>query len=126
MAGAVKDLAQETEGATDDITAKVQVLQEDTTTAGESIGEIVAFAGRLGDLQATIASGIQEQAATIEEMSRSINHSTQGSADIAADIATISSEAQSTTSGVIDIQRATQELSQLSGELRRLVGHFRI
>ncbi|HEX5198546.1 MAG TPA: methyl-accepting chemotaxis protein [Actinoplanes sp.] len=126
VAGEVKELAQETEGATDDITAKVQSIQQDTTTATEAIGEIVDIAGRLGTFQAEISAAVSQQTATTEEMSRSISESTTSSAEIAANIATISSGAQTTTSGVIDIQRATQELSQLSNGLRTLVGQFRV
>jgi methyl-accepting chemotaxis protein len=126
VAGEVKELAQETEGATEDITTRVHTIQQDTVTATAAIEEIVDIAGRLGDFQSTIASAIGQQAAVIDEMTRSIGQSTESSADIAANIATISAEAQTTTDGVIDIQRATQDLSQLSNELRALVGQFRI
>ncbi|WP_328475225.1 methyl-accepting chemotaxis protein [Actinoplanes sp. NBC_00393] len=126
VAGEVKDLAQETESATDDITAKVQSIQQDTRMATEATGEIVEIAGRLGDFQSTIASAILAQTATTDEMSRTISESTTSSAEIAANVTTISSSAQTTTSGVIDIKQATQELSQLSNELRVLVGQFRV
>ncbi|GIF25917.1 hypothetical protein Ate02nite_86470 [Paractinoplanes tereljensis] len=126
VAGEVKDLAQETEVATDNITAKVQSIQQDTTMAAAAIGEIVEIAGRLGGFQSTIATAVQQQTAATDEMSRNIAQSTTASADIAANIATISSEAQTTTSGVIDIKQATQELSQLSNGLRVLVGQFRV
>jgi methyl-accepting chemotaxis protein len=126
VAGEVKELAQETEGATDDITAKVQSIQHDTTMATEAISEIVEIAGRLGSFQTEISAAVSQQTATTDEMSRTISESTTSSADIAASIATISSGARTTTSGVIDIQHATQELSQLSNGLRVLVGQFRV
>jgi methyl-accepting chemotaxis protein len=126
VAGEVKELAQETEGATDDITAKVQSIQHDTTMATEAIVEIVEIAARLGAFQAEITTAVQQQTATADEMSRNLGESTTSSAEIASNIATISSGAQHTTSGVIDIQQATQELSQLSNGLRVLVGQFRV
>ena len=126
VAGEVKELAQETESATDDITAKVQSIQQDTTMATEAIGEIVDIAGRLGDFQVTIRSAVQEQTVTTDDMTRTIGQYTTSSADIASNIATISSGARTTTDGVIDIQHATQELSKLSNGLRVLVGQFRV
>jgi methyl-accepting chemotaxis protein len=126
VAGEVKELAQETEGATDDITAKVQSIQQDTTMAADAIGEIVEIAGRLSGFQATIASAVQEQTAITDEIARHTGESTTSSADIAANIATISAGAQTTTRGVIDIQHATQELSLLSNGLRSLVGQFHV
>ena len=126
VASEVKDLAQETETATDDITAKVQSIQQDTTAATEAIGQIVEIAGRLGGFQTTIATAVEQQTATTDEMNRTISQSTENSADITANLATISSGAQTTTDGVLDIQSATQELSHLSNDLRVLVGQFRV
>ncbi|MFF5297650.1 methyl-accepting chemotaxis protein [Paractinoplanes globisporus] len=126
VAGEVKELAQETETATDDITAKVQTIQQDTSMATAAIGEIVEIAGRLGGFQETIASAVQEQTATTDGIAQTISQSTTSSADIASNIATISSGAQTTADGVIDIQSATQELSELSKDLRVLVGQFRV
>jgi methyl-accepting chemotaxis protein len=126
VAGEVKELAQETEGATDDITTKVQIIQRDTATATGAIDEVVEIAARLAQFQTTITSAVQDQTTTTDEVSRNITESTTSSADIAANIATISSGAQHTTSGVLDIQQATQELSQLSNGLRDLVGQFRV
>ncbi|GAA0560595.1 hypothetical protein GCM10010172_49660 [Paractinoplanes ferrugineus] len=126
VAGEVKELAQETESATDAIVAKVQSIQQDTATATGSIGEIVEITARLGAFQSEITEAVAEQTATTTEMSRTIRESTTSSADIATSIATISSGAQHTTSGVIDIQAATQELAALSNGLRTLVGQFRV
>ncbi|GIE94613.1 methyl-accepting chemotaxis protein [Paractinoplanes rishiriensis] len=126
VAGEVKELAQETEGATDGITAKVQSIQQDTATATEAIAEVLEIAGRLGHFQSTIAAAVRAQTATTDEMSRTISASTVNSADIAANLAAISSGTQTTTSGVIDIKHATQELSELSNGLRALVSQFRV
>ena len=80
----------------------------------------------MGEYQSTIRKAVEEQTATTGSMSETIGQYTTSSADIAANIATISSGAQTTTDGVIDIRHATQELSQLSNGLRTLVGQFRV
>ncbi|GID28205.1 hypothetical protein Abr02nite_31880 [Paractinoplanes brasiliensis] len=126
VAGEVKKLAQEAEAATEDITAKVQDIQQDTAMAAEAVGEIVETTGRLGSFQSTISAAVREQAAATDEISDHITDSTTSSADIAASIATISTGAQTTTDGVIDIRDATQELSRLSNGLQALVGQFKI
>ncbi|MEU4241263.1 methyl-accepting chemotaxis protein [Actinoplanes sp. NPDC026619] len=126
VAGEVKELAQETESATGDITARVQSIQQDTATATGAIDEIVEIAGRLTVFQSTIAVAVQAQTDTTDEVRRNISESTTSTADIATNIATISAEAQTTTSGVLDIKQATEELSELSNGLRALVGQFRI
>ncbi|MGI5239481.1 methyl-accepting chemotaxis protein [Dactylosporangium sp. CA-139066] len=126
VANEVKELAQETGRATGDIAAKVQSIQSDTTEATEAINRIVEITGRLGDYQHTIAAAVEEQTATTDEMSRNISRAAAGSADIAADISTISEAAQVTTGGVEDTRTAAEELSAMSRELRGLVGQFRV
>ena len=126
VAGEVKDLAQETGRATGDIAAKVQSIQSDTAAATEAINRIVEITGRLGDYQTTIAAAVEQQTATTTEMSRNISRAAAGSADIAADISTISEAARATTDGVEDTRAAAQDLSAMSRELRTLVDQFRV
>ncbi|WP_433613869.1 methyl-accepting chemotaxis protein [Dactylosporangium sp. CA-139114] len=126
VANEVKELAQETGRATGDIAAKVASIQADTTAATEAINRIVEVTGRLGDYQTTIAAAVEEQTATTDEMSRNIAQAAAGSADIAANIAGISDAARVTTDGVHDTRTAVEELSDMSRELRVLVGQFRV
>ena len=126
VANEVKELAQETGRATGDIAAKVQSIQADTNEATEAINRIVEITGRLGDYQTTIATAVDEQTATTDEMSRNISQAAAGSADIAANISTISDAARVTTGGVEDTRTAAEELSAMSRELRALVGQFRV
>ncbi|GAA2641287.1 hypothetical protein GCM10010399_88850 [Dactylosporangium fulvum] len=126
VASEVKELAQETARATEDIAVKVQSIQADTAAATDAINQIVEITGRLGDYQNTIASAVQEQTATTDEMSRNISRAAAGSADIAKNISSISAAAQITTGGVEDTRTAAEELSAMSRELRGLVGQFRV
>ena len=125
VAGEVKDLAQETATSTGNIAARVQSIQQDTAAAVAAISEIVEIIGRLGDYQTTIASAVEEQTATTNEMSRNINQAAASSAEIATNIADIAEAARTTTSGVSETQQAAQELSQMSHQLRGLVSQFR-
>jgi methyl-accepting chemotaxis protein len=126
VANEVKELAQETGRATGDIAAKVQSIQSDTAAATEAINRIVEVTGRLGDYQTTIAAAVEEQTATTDEMSRNIAQAAAGSADIAANISSISAAARVTTEGVDDTRTAAEELSAMSRELHGLVVQFRV
>jgi len=126
VANEVKDLAQETARATEDIAAKVASIQGDTSAAVEAIDEIVEIIGRLNEYQTTIASAVEEQTATTSEMTRNITQAATGSERIAANIGEISDAAEATAAGVEDTLGAARDLSGMSGQLRRLVGGFRI
>ncbi|GAT69321.1 methyl-accepting chemotaxis protein [Planomonospora sphaerica] len=125
VAGEVKDLAQETAKATEDISKRVEAIQADTESAVAAIAEISAIIGRINDYQLTIAGAVEEQTATTGEMNRSVAEAAQGSADIAANISVLAGAARVTAEGVGESQRAAAELAGLSARLHTLVSGFR-
>ncbi len=90
VANEVKELAQETAKATEDIARRVEAIQGDTTGAVSAIERISAVIGQINDFQLTIASAVEEQTATTNEMSRSVGEAAQGSGQIAATAAVVS------------------------------------
>ncbi len=126
VANEVKDLAQETAKATEDISRRIEAIQADTFGAVEAIGEISSVIAQINDYQTTIASAVEEQTATTNEMSRSVAEAATGSTEIAVNITGVAQAAASTTDGVGESQRAAVELARMSGELTELVGRFRV
>jgi methyl-accepting chemotaxis protein len=126
VASEVKDLAQETARATEDISRRVATIQADTGGAIEAIGEISRIIARINDYQVTIASAVEEQTATTSEMNRNVGEAALGSAEIAKNIASVAAAAQTTTNAGNDSRLASEELVRLSTQMRTLVGRFHI
>ncbi len=105
VASEVKDLAQETSRATAEVGARILAIQTDTEAAVGAIGEIAEIVGQINDGQASIASAVEEQTATTNEIARS---------------------AQETANGASDAHTASGELARLASDLRELVNHFKI
>jgi methyl-accepting chemotaxis protein len=126
VASEVKDLAQETARATEDIGARVNAIQQDTGGAVEVIGRISEVIAKINDYQTTIASAVEQQTATTAEMSRSISEVASGSSRIAANIADVSSASASAVQGVNQTRQASAEVARTAEELRGLVGAFKI
>jgi methyl-accepting chemotaxis protein len=124
VANEVKDLAQETAKATEDISRRVEMIQSDTSNAVSAISEISQIIGRINDFQLTIASAVEEQTATTSEMNRSVNEASTGVSEIAANIAGVAEASQTTTASVSDTTRASQDLARLSTELQAHVSRF--
>ncbi|MEU2350552.1 methyl-accepting chemotaxis protein [Modestobacter sp. NPDC049651] len=124
VANEVKELAQETAKATEDIARRVEAIQADTTRAVEAIGGISGVIGQINDFQLTIASAVEEQTATTNEMSRSVQEAASGSTEIAANITGVSTAAGSTTQALSQTQGAVDELSRMAVDLRTTVGRF--
>ncbi len=125
VAGEVKDLAQETAKATEDIRRRVEAIQVDTAGAVTAIAEISAVIARMNEIQTTIASAVEEQTATTAEMSRNVNDAALASGQIADNITGVAAAAQTTSSGIQDTQLAAADLARMSAELQTLVGRFR-
>jgi methyl-accepting chemotaxis protein len=125
VANEVKDLAQETARATDDIARRVSAIQADTADAVSAIEEISRIVALISDYQVTIAAAVEEQTATTQEMNRSVTEAASGTAQIAQNIAGVASAAESTSQAVGESRRAALELSDLTGQLESALSRFR-
>jgi methyl-accepting chemotaxis protein len=126
VASEVKDLAQETARATEDISRRVEAIQADTSGAVAAIAEISIVIERISEFQTTIASAVEEQTATTAEMNRSVSEAAGGAGEIAQNITGVADAARMTSQGVTETQQATAELARMSTELSGLVATFRI
>ena len=126
VAKEVKELAQETARATEDISRRVEAIQADTAGAVDAIGQISAVIAEINDFQMTIASAVEEQTATTNEMNRNVLEAANGSQGIASNVAGIADSAAQSLSGVTDAQREAGELAEMGAQLEEAVGRFRV
>ncbi|BFU45604.1 methyl-accepting chemotaxis protein [Krasilnikovia sp. MM14-A1004] len=126
VASEVKDLAQETAKATDEIASRIQVIQTDTSAAVATITEIAQVVERINGYSNAIASAVEEQTATTSEIGRSIVEAATGAANITDTITAVAKAAEDTYLGVGQANRTAEELSGLAGELQTLVGQFTV
>jgi len=83
VAGEVKELASQTGQATEDITGKIAAIQADAAASREAIARIGDIITQINDTQTTIASAVEEQLATTNEISRNVSEVSTGSGAIA-------------------------------------------
>ena len=126
VANEVKELAKETAKATEDISRKIEAIQTDTKAAVEAIASISEVINQVNGISSTIATAVEEQNATTNEMSRNVSEAAHGSGEITSNIAGVAQAAESTSRGAGDTQKAAQQLVETSAELRRLVEQFKI
>lgn len=126
VANEVKELAKETAKATEDIGRKIEAIQGDTSGAVSAISEISEVIGRINDIQTTIASAVEEQTATTNEIARSVTEAAGGANGIADDISQVASAADDTRQGAQNTLQSATELSTMAAELKAQVGRFRV
>jgi methyl-accepting chemotaxis protein len=125
VANEVKELAKETAKATEDISQKIEAIQTDTKGAVEAIAQISGIINQINDISNTIASAVEEQTATTNEIARSVQEGAKGGSQVAENIAAVAQAAKSTTQGASDTQTAASELARMATELQKVVGQFK-
>jgi methyl-accepting chemotaxis protein len=125
VAGEVKELAQETARATDDISARVAAIQNDSTAAVAAIAGIGTVIEQINATQTAIAAAVEEQTATTTEMSRTVNEVATGSHGISADVAEVAEAAAETTGAAANTAHAAGQLSDIARDLQENLAMFR-
>ncbi|NEK94043.1 methyl-accepting chemotaxis protein [Modestobacter muralis] len=126
VATEVKELAQESSRASEEIHQRVKSIQADTSAAVGSISQIVAVIREMNDHQTTIASAVEEQTAVTNELSRSVSSVADGATSVTATMNDVTTDADRTAADVDQARTAARELGQLSGELTRLINVFTV
>ncbi|MGC9293352.1 MAG: methyl-accepting chemotaxis protein [Acidobacteriaceae bacterium] len=126
VANEVKELAKETAKATEDISRKIEAIQGDTKGAVSAIGEISNVISQISNIQNTIASAIEEQSATTNEMGRTLAEAATASTDIGKNIGGVAEAAQMTSAGASDTQKSAVGLKQTAAELQGLISQFKV
>ncbi len=124
VASEVKDLAQETAQATDDVARRIEAIQTDTAATVTAISEISEVVRQINDFQLTIASAVEEQTATTAEMGRGAAGAASGSGEIASNIASVAQSAADASHVLQQIGVSVSELAELSATLRAKVETF--
>ena len=123
VAGEVKDLAQETAKATEDIARRIEAIQSDTGGAVEAIGRISSIIEQINDYSATIAAAVEEQTVTTSEMSRNVAEAATGTSQIAHSIITVATIAASSMKDAEEVVSNAQEMfagaTRTADEMRR-------
>jgi methyl-accepting chemotaxis protein len=125
VANEVKELAKQTAKATEDISQKIQAIQQDTRGAVTAIGQITTVIEQINDIQNTIASAVEEQSATTNEISRNLAQAATGSVNINENISGVAQAARGTAEAAGQTQQSAQSLQQMAAHLNNLVAQFK-
>lgn len=121
VANEVKELAKQTAKATDDITQKISAIQTDTQGAVTALSGISQAIEKLNGLSAVVATAVEEQNATTNEISRVVSESRKGVENIASTVKVVSRSAGTSSVNSEQTLTAAKELTLLAEKLSVLV-----
>ena len=126
VAHEVKELAKETARATDEIGLKIEAIQSSTKSAVLAIGKIDSVIHQIDAISESIASAVEEQTATTNEMGRNVNAAATGATEIAQSISGVARTAEHNTVAADETRNAAKALAAMASQLRSLVAQFKI
>lgn len=126
VANEVKELAKQTAKATEDISRKITAIQTDTKGAVDAIASISGVINQVNDISGTIATAVEEQSATTNEMTRNVADAAKGAGEITHNIEGVAEAARGTSTSAQESQKAANDLAEMAEQLRGLVGQFKI
>jgi methyl-accepting chemotaxis protein len=124
VAAEVKNLAQQTARATEEIAAQVSAVQTETGTVVGSIEGIGLVIRRMNEITAGVASAVEEQGAATSEISRNVQQAAAGTQLVSASITEVGQAAQQTGSAATQVLASASELAQQGETLKKEVGSF--
>ena len=84
----------------------------------------MAVIGRISELQTSIASAVEEQTATTNEIARSVSEAAEGAEQISRDVLEVVGAAASTSEGTRRTRDALADMALMGAALEELVGAF--
>jgi methyl-accepting chemotaxis protein len=140
VATEVKELAKQTANATDDIRGRIEAMQNSTGSAVQSIREISQVVSRVNELSRMIASAVEEQNITTQQIAghvssaaemanvvaRGVAESAAASREITESMSHVDDVLHDTVSNAEQSRVAGDDLSRLAAEMQELVGQFQI
>ena len=124
VASEVKNLANQTAKATEEIAAQIEGVQRSTREAVSAIEAITETIREVDGIAATIASAVEEQAAATQEIARNVEQAASGTEEVSANIVGVSQAASETGAAAEQIHGASGLLSEQSSALKVEVGKF--
>ena len=124
VANEVKNLANQTARATDEITAQVNAVQEDTRNAVDAIHRIGGVINQVRDISVSISANVDEQGAATVAIARNAQTVANGSVQIYTEIGDVSEAVSTAAAAATQVLSAADDLAHNADKLQQEVVSF--
>ncbi|WP_158240827.1 HAMP domain-containing methyl-accepting chemotaxis protein [Telmatospirillum siberiense] len=124
VAGEVKNLANQTSRATEEIGQQIGGIQAATSEAVKAIQGITGSITEINEVGTVIASAVEEQGAATQEIARNVQQAAAGTRDVTANIGDVQRASGETGHGASEVLDAARDLSHQTETLNDKVDAF--
>jgi methyl-accepting chemotaxis protein len=124
VAAEVKNLADQTAKATQEIARQIEDIQGSTQESATAIGTITGTIRQMNDIAMAIASAVEEQGVSTNEIARNVQQASAGTSEVSSNIVGVTRAASESSAASSEVLASASELSRQSERLRQEVGRF--
>jgi methyl-accepting chemotaxis protein len=124
VASEVKNLANQTAKATEEIGAQIAGIQSATKGSVDAIDRITGTIQKINEISATVAAAVEEQNAATQEIARNVEQAATGTQEVTANISGVTQAVSETGQVSSQVLASAKALSQQSDSLRTQVDSF--
>ena len=124
VAAEVKELANQTSNATEEIAHHVDAIQGSSRDAVGAIGSIAEIMAEVSSHTSSIAAAVSQQGGATDEISRSVLQVVQGTKTVSGNVGEVSDKANETTKHAADVLNSSRNVAEQAKKLDGLVGGF--
>ncbi len=124
VANEVKNLANQTGRATEEIGKQIQTVQSETQRAVTAIESISRTISEVNEVAASIAGAVEEQNAATQEIARNVMQASEGTQEVSSNITGVTQAAEEAGGAATEVLGASSELSRQADGLRSTVQRF--
>lgn len=140
VAGEVKLLAKQTSEATSTISGQIEQMQENAAASVAQMEKIAEIIDEINTISQTIVCAVEQQSATVQEISKNLNGASETSSEIALNVSQSAEGLKEVSLKVNDVNMATidnhkgiekvtrgaDNLAKLASELETIVKQFKV
>jgi methyl-accepting chemotaxis protein len=126
VATEVKDLAQESARATEQIASTVERIRQESAAAAAAVAEVRTVVARMSEYQQSIATAVEEQTATTGELTSATSAVSAQTAVIVSAIETIAAHADGASTQAGRNEAAVHELKRIASRVDRVLQGIRL
>ncbi|MDX5595519.1 methyl-accepting chemotaxis protein [Pseudovibrio sp. SPO723] len=124
VAAEVKELANQTSKATEEISSQIVGIQNSSKEAVEAIGAIAKTMGDVNNITQSIAAAVEQQGAATTEISENVQQAATGTRDVAENMSGVTASASETSATAAQVLSASEALMAQADNLQDNIASF--
>lgn len=124
VASEVKNLANQTSRATEEIVSQIKEIQNSTTDSVDAIFQVSKVIGEISEISSSISAAVEEQGAATQEIARNVEQAASGTNNVSTSIGMVKDAAGRSNDAANEISNASVELEKQTTALKDQVATF--